>query len=48
MAHLLLEVGQWSFQAAKQYDPANQDSFADAIRDVMRAISSHAKEKNWL
>lgn len=48
MARVKLDVGQYSFQAGSQYDPADEDDFGRRAGNVINAISTHAREQGWL
>lgn len=48
MARVKLDVGQYSFQAGRQYDPAQDDDFGASVACVINAITLHAKERKWL
>lgn len=48
MARVRIDVGQFSFQAGSQYDPAKPDDFAQRVHNVMNAITIHARVKGWL
>ena len=48
MARVKLDVGQHSFRAAAQYDPAIPLDFVEQASRVMRAVMLHAREKGWI
>lgn len=48
MARVKLDVGQHSFAAAAQFDPADPESFAHRVHNVMNAISMHARGRGWI
>lgn len=48
MANVQLDVGQFSFKAAGQYDPSSPESFPQQVQAVMTAITYHAIERGWI